>query len=181
MIYRLVLIPLVALATLIGTAGPANSARASHTEVTVMANGWYAIAIIERGVVTAHVLTAAEWARDQKPGGPLSATFKNIGAPGGYPTKAAAQKAVTAFNAQPNPKKLDQGGVPTAPDPSVPGLGGIAAIGQFFDRLTEGNTWVRIGEVVLGLALIIVGTAKLFSTTAVGKTAAKVAKVGMLA
>jgi hypothetical protein len=34
-------------------------------------------------------------------------------------------------------------------------------IGGFFDDLTSGNLWLRIGEVVLGLILIAVGVARL--------------------
>lgn len=48
---------------------------------------------------------------------------------------------------------------------AIPGvnstLGGLAAIGDFFARLTEANTWLRIGEGVLGIILIAVGVARL--------------------
>jgi hypothetical protein len=36
-------------------------------------------------------------------------------------------------------------------------LGGINAIGDFFNRLTEGNTWLRVGEVVAGLIILYIG------------------------
>lgn len=42
----------------------------------------------------------------------------------------------------------------------VPGAGllsGISAIGDFFARLTEANTWIRIGEFLIGAMLIISG------------------------
>lgn len=44
----------------------------------------------------------------------------------------------------------------------VPGLSGIAAIGDFFTRLEEAATWERVLEVVLGVALIGIGAAHLF-------------------
>ena len=40
-------------------------------------------------------------------------------------------------------------------------LTGLAAIGDFFGRLTSANLWERVGEVVLGIILIAVGLAKL--------------------
>jgi hypothetical protein len=82
--------------------------------------------------------------------------------PGGTPIVGSSGRGLTQTIANANP------------------LAGLAAIGDFFGRLTQASTWIRVGEVVLGIALIIVGTAKLFSNTAVGKTAAKAGKVAML-
>jgi len=45
----------------------------------------------------------------------------------------------------------------------------------FLDALTQKNTWIRVAEVVLGLALIIVGLAKLTGAGDIAKQAAKVA------
>lgn len=86
----------------------------------------------------------------------------------GYPTKAAAQKAANAWN------KSGAGKAATGSTPSndfigagTPGLGGgnpltgLAAIGDFFARLSEANTWLRIGEGLLGVILIAVGVARL--------------------
>lgn len=51
-------------------------------------------------------------------------------------------------------------------------LTGLAAIGDFFQRLTQKSTWVRIAEVVLGLLLVVVGLSKLSGvSSAVVKTA----------
>jgi hypothetical protein len=44
--------------------------------------------------------------------------------------------------------------------PGTP-LGGVAAIGDFFQRLTQENTWIRTAEVVIGALLIISGLMKL--------------------
>lgn len=59
-------------------------------------------------------------------------------------------------------------------------LTGLAAIGDFFQRLTQGNTWIRVAEAVLGLGLVIVGLAKLASGTAVGRAAASAGKAAAI-
>jgi len=40
---------------------------------------------------------------------------------------------------------------------SAANLGGLAAIGDFFNRLTQGNTWLRVGEVAAGLLILYIG------------------------
>jgi hypothetical protein len=52
----------------------------------------------------------------------------------------------------------------------------LSTIGQFFSRLGQANTWLRIGEFLLGAALVVVGTAHLMSGTPVGRAAAGVVK-----
>jgi hypothetical protein len=59
-------------------------------------------------------------------------------------------------------------------------LTGLAAIGDFFQRLGQPATWIRVGEVLLGLALIVVGLAKLAEGTPVGNAALKAGKVAAL-
>lgn len=54
------------------------------------------------------------------------------------------------------------------------GLPGLSQVGDFFSRLTEKSTWIRIGEVLLGAALIIVSAAKLFAGTSAGKAAVSI-------
>jgi hypothetical protein len=103
----------------------------------------------------------------------------NSTALGPYPTQAAATAAADAQNAGQAGLNKAAGAAASAAS-SIPGLGGLASVGQFFDRLTEGNTWIRVGEVLLGLALVVVGTAKLFGNTSIGKTATKAAKLGAL-
>lgn len=44
---------------------------------------------------------------------------------------------------------------------SVSGIPGLTDIANFFDKLGEANTWIRIGEVILGLVLVAAGVAKL--------------------
>lgn len=50
-------------------------------------------------------------------------------------------------------------------------LGGINAIGDFFNRLTQANTWVRVGEVLGGLLLVYMGLRASFSGTEAEKAA----------
>ena len=50
-------------------------------------------------------------------------------------------------------------------------LKGLAAVGDFAQRLTQASTWKRIGEVLIGAALLIVGIAKLAAGTTAGKAA----------
>lgn len=52
----------------------------------------------------------------------------------------------------------------------------LSTIGQFFSRLGQANTWLRIGEFLLGSALIVVGAAHLMSNTPMGRAAAGVVK-----
>lgn len=40
-------------------------------------------------------------------------------------------------------------------------LSGLKAIGDFFSRLTQANTWIRVGEVLLGVILLAVGMARI--------------------
>lgn len=61
-------------------------------------------------------------------------------------------------------------------------LGFLGNIADFFARLTEANTWIRIAEFAIGAGLVIVGVAHLAKNTPVGKAAAKTAKtVGLAA
>jgi hypothetical protein len=63
-------------------------------------------------------------------------------------------------------------------------LGGLGAIGDFFNRLTQPNTWVRVGEVAAGVLLLYLGLNATMRGTAAGnavqsatRTAKKVAEV----
>lgn len=59
---------------------------------------------------------------------------------------------------------------------------GVTAIGDFFNRLTEENTWIRVGEVLAGLLLLYLGLKASMSNTAGGRavqsTTNTVKKVG---
>jgi hypothetical protein len=51
---------------------------------------------------------------------------------------------------------------------AVSNLTGINAVGDFFSRLTQKNTWLRVGEVLAGLILLYVGLNALAKDTAAG-------------
>ena len=53
-------------------------------------------------------------------------------------------------------------------------LGGINAIGDFFNRLTQPNTWIRVGEVAAGLLLVYLGLSATMRGTELQKQASKV-------
>jgi hypothetical protein len=93
---------------------------------------------------------------------------------GPYASEAAAKAAVASGAAQPqqtgSPNVIGTGGNKTSlPNP----LTGLAAIGDFFGRLTQGNTWIRIGEGLLGLVLIAVGIARITHAIPVATSIAK--------
>lgn len=61
-------------------------------------------------------------------------------------------------------------------------VGGLEGIGDFFARLTEANTWLRVGEFAVGGILLYIGLKGLFpnavsTVTAPVKKAAKLAAV----
>lgn len=110
----------------------------------------------------------------------------------GYPTAAEAQAKPNSVNALEktqvnawiiaanditgNPAK-DAGHAAAAAAGSVPGL---SAIGDFFGRLAQASTWIRVAEVILGAGLIIVSLARLAAGTPVGQAAAKAGKAAMI-
>jgi hypothetical protein len=49
----------------------------------------------------------------------------------------------------------------------------IAGVTDFFGRLTEGNLWLRVGEVLLGIVLIGVGLARITGTQNIVSSAVK--------
>ena len=48
--------------------------------------------------------------------------------------------------------------------PGAKALSGLDAIGNFFSQLGQANTWIRIGEVLLGIVLIGIGLARITGT-----------------
>lgn len=62
-----------------------------------------------------------------------------------------------------------------APGNPVPGVNVLGGVSNFFHALTQKNTWIRVVEVLLGGALLLIGLAKLASGTQVGKAAKGIA------
>lgn len=86
---------------------------------------------------------------------------------GPYATQAAAQAQASGLNgiagqASQAGAAADPGAPPgaNAQGPSDP----LAAVDDFLHRLSEGNTWLRVGEVLLGIVLIAVGLARITGT-----------------
>jgi hypothetical protein len=77
---------------------------------------------------------------------------------GPYATKAEAQAAEKKQPGNPNSKPVIH--VPVL-DKIGQVLSGVNAIGDFFNKLSEANTWLRIAEGLLGGILIAVSLAKL--------------------
>lgn len=69
---------------------------------------------------------------------------------------------------------LPAAGTPIVGDVTAP-LTGINAIGDFFQRLTQSATWIRVAEVALGTVVIVVALNKLMGNP-IGKTSKTVAK-----
>lgn len=51
----------------------------------------------------------------------------------------------------------------------------LSGVSNFFHALTEKSTWIRVAEVLLGAALLLIGLAKLAGNTQVGKAAKGIA------
>jgi hypothetical protein len=64
---------------------------------------------------------------------------------------------------------------------SATGLSGLASIGDFFGRLTQGSTWIRVLEMVLGVGLVLVGLAHAAGGTPAGRAAKRIAAKAALA
>lgn len=98
----------------------------------------------------------------------------------GSATKAQAQaEAVKEFPKGTAPTTSVKTGVSNAVSQeatgSATGLAGLASIGDFFGRLTEANTWIRVLELILGVGLVIVGMAHAAGGTPAGRAAKRVA------
>lgn len=65
---------------------------------------------------------------------------------GPYATKAEADKALARLQ---DPGKIARD------------LNPLPSLGDFLGRLTQANTWIRAGEVVLGIVLIGIGLARI--------------------
>jgi hypothetical protein len=86
---------------------------------------------------------------------------------GPFPNQLLAQQAANKLTQQ-NPQN---------PPPNIPVLSGVNAIGDFFQRLTEPSTWIRVAEFAAGGILLYIGGNALLRDTAAG-TAIQSAKSG---
>lgn len=96
---------------------------------------------------------------------------------GPYKTEALADahagiQGATAINS-PNPLQAASNALKNEAKQVVPGAGSIADVGDFFHRLTEPQTWTRVGEVVLGGILVYAGVRALSHGSATAGVAAR--------
>lgn len=116
-------------------------------------------------------------------GHPLYNQYIQAGYGPPYNSYAAAAAAAAQFAKSGRAHALPGAGFGSIPPGAGPTLGnplaGIADIGDFFHRLTEKQTWVRVGEVAVGGILLFAGVKALASGTTAGsvaKTATKPVK-----
>lgn len=87
---------------------------------------------------------------------------------GPFKSKAQAQSEASAG-------KYSPGVSGSGNESSAAQVPGIQQIGDFFSKLGNSNTWIRVGKVVIGAALIIVGISHMTGMdNAAGKVARKV-------
>lgn len=96
-----------------------------------------------------------------------------------YPGIAAACAAGAVIHNNPNDLKKYTNEVIGGGESTPPTFGGIAAVGDLAGRLTETNTWVRVGEFVVGGILLYIALRSMFPTQ-VGAVAS-VAKIARAA
>ena len=80
-----------------------------------------------------------------------AAKLVSEGYKGPYATKALAQASANQQTANATSTEF------TLPGPSLPSLPGLPQIGDFFASLGKANTWIRVGKVLVGGLLLIVG------------------------
>lgn len=99
-------------------------------------------------------------------------------------SSVAAMNAAVAANHWPAPTQNNNpvtaagkqaAGTATHAAQQATNLTGLAAIGDFFSRITEANTWIRLVKVVVGGVLVIAGLVHM--TGAGGKAAQIVRKM----
>lgn len=100
---------------------------------------------------------------------------------GGFKTRLQAQAAASKYNT--NPGKAGGVAAPSVAQGIGNPLSGIAAIGDLANRLTQPNTWIRVGEFIAGTILVIIGLNAITkgpAREAATSTAKKGAKLGAL-
>jgi hypothetical protein len=105
---------------------------------------------------------------EQRNGNFVVGKFEIEGNQGGYATRLEAQAEANHYNSQGShppvplsPANPNTGGGSNPLNAVMAPFKGLEAVGAFFNKLSEANTWLRIGEGLLGIVLIAVGLAKL--------------------
>lgn len=92
----------------------------------------------------------------------MSAAISTVNGP--YASQADAESAAGGIQAKAG-SEAQSGSLP----------GGLTAIGDFFSDLSRASTWIRVGQVVLGLILIAVGVARITHAVPVATSIARTA------
>jgi hypothetical protein len=92
-----------------------------------------------------------------------------------YATAVTEKAQPGGVNAS-NPLAAGAAGAESAIGNAIPG---VTDIGDFFHRLTEGSTWVRVGEVIFGGIILWAGVKALTSQTAAGNAASSVKRTAV--
>jgi len=103
----------------------------------------------------------AEWLLDQATGS--WSGLVNLGIPDNASSAqamAAAQKYAAAHHTT-TPTTSSAQANQNAEQYLTSSVPGLSQVGDFFSRLTSANTWLRIGEGLLGVVLIAVGIARI--------------------
>lgn len=143
---------------------------------------WVVIPAVDKGKATSY-LELVDFRVSYPPGSPGDKAMRsgqayndpNLGQSvvkwqGPFPSEAAAKTAQAPKQQSPNPVS----DLATAAENASGGpLSGLAAIGAFFNKLGQGSTWIRVGEVMLGLILLAVGAARITGTQNVISSAVK--------
>lgn len=137
-------------------------------------SGWFVVAAI--GELQVHSYSGTEYTTV------LAATKDTPPlAWGPYATESAADTEMATL------KKTGVPGVQTTPakSPLSSLKNPLDAADQFLGNLANANTWIRVGEVLLGLILIAIGVAELTHAvpiaTSIAKTAGKTAGMAAVA
>ena len=146
--------------------------------VTASATGQWWVINTSPPSGTPTIYTVLEGTRDQAlnipDGGGISGPYSTLG----QANQVASTEPENKTQPTPIPGVgISPGGGFTASGP----LSGLAAIGNFFNSLSQASTWIRVGEVLLGLILVAVGLARLTHAVPVAtKVATAVGTKGLL-
>jgi hypothetical protein len=147
--------------------------EASYTVITGGGRSAFVSGSGTRVVQAATAAAAAAAVVQEVPGAKVGAVN------GPYATQAQAeQQQAKDSQAQAAGTETSSGGTGTSSNPktnvNVPSpLTGLAAIGDFFQRLTQASTWIRVAKVITGGMLLIVG---LVHITGIENKAAAIAR-----
>lgn len=105
--------------------------------------------------------------------------FQIVGNQSGYPNQLEAQNAANQWNGQSSHPPVPGSSASNNPATFIPGASAVETVGQFLGKLGEPSLWLRVGEFVLGLALIAVGLAKLTGVENVISNTARKIPIGI--